>query len=214
MSGLKRHQLTDPQKNLEDRVCSTHNKPLELFCCSERLCVCVLCVYSEHKGHEVIPLKEASELQKIQLQETEAHVQEDISRRMKKITELRGSVRASHAAADREISDGVKVFTALKESKKKDTEEQAESLIQEIEQEICELKRRKTELQQHSENYLKSEDPLHLLQNSLHLSNKSATKDWTSVAVCGPTYRGSMARTLSQLEHDFMRKPGLFLKKS
>ncbi|XP_042338290.1 tripartite motif-containing protein 29-like, partial [Plectropomus leopardus] len=30
--GLKRHQLIDPVEKLEDRICTKHNKPLELFC--------------------------------------------------------------------------------------------------------------------------------------------------------------------------------------
>ncbi|XP_072290538.1 E3 ubiquitin-protein ligase TRIM39-like [Eucyclogobius newberryi] len=226
MLGLKRHQLTEPLGNMEDRVCATHNKPLELFCSSERMCVCVLCVCSEHRGHEVIPLKEASEQQKIQLQKAEGHIQEDISRRMKKITELRSSLRVSNAAAERELSDGVKVFTALKKSvekgldifisemnkKKSNTKEQAEGLIQEIEKEIFELKRRRAELQQHSEDYKKSEDALHLLQNSTQLSPKTPTKDWTSVTVFTPTYGGAVARALSQLEHDFNEKTRVLLR--
>uniref|UniRef100_A0A3B4ADU6 Uncharacterized protein n=1 Tax=Periophthalmus magnuspinnatus TaxID=409849 RepID=A0A3B4ADU6_9GOBI len=176
-------------ENLEDRVCAVHNKPLELFCNSERMCVCVLCVYSEHKDHEVISLKEASKQQKILMQKAEGHMQEDINRGLKKIAELRGSVGTSHAAADREISEGVKVFTVLKESlerglelliseitkKKTDTEEQAEGLIQEIEQEISELENRRAELQKLSQ----TEDPLSLLQTSSQ-PPLTPTRDWTS----------------------------------
>ncbi|XP_033823404.1 E3 ubiquitin-protein ligase TRIM39-like [Periophthalmus magnuspinnatus] len=220
MGALSRHELTEPQENLEDRVCAVHNKPLELFCNSERMCVCVLCVYSEHKDHEVISLKEASKQQKILMQKAEGHMQEDINRGLKKIAELRGSVGTSHAAADREISEGVKVFTVLKESlergqelliseitkKKTDTEEQAEGLIQEIEQEISELENRRAELQKLSQ----TEDPLSLLQTSSQ-PPLTPTRDWTSVTVCAPTYGGAMARALSQLEQDFSEKTrGLF----
>uniref|UniRef100_A0A3B4XP83 E3 ubiquitin-protein ligase TRIM39-like n=1 Tax=Seriola lalandi dorsalis TaxID=1841481 RepID=A0A3B4XP83_SERLL len=43
MSGLKRHQLIDPVENLEDRMCTKHDKPLELFCQTDQTCVCMLC---------------------------------------------------------------------------------------------------------------------------------------------------------------------------
>ncbi|XP_055011838.1 E3 ubiquitin-protein ligase TRIM39-like [Boleophthalmus pectinirostris] len=224
MGALRRHQLTEPQGNLEDRVCAIHNKPLELFCSSEHICVCVLCVYSEHKGHEVVPLNEAFEQQKILMQKAEDHIQEDIDRRMKKIAELRSSVGVSQAAADREISEGVKAFTALKETaergqdlliseiskKKTDTKDQAEGLIQELEQEICELKKRRAELQQ---QLSQSEDPFFLLQTSSVPSPLTPTRDWTSVTVCAPTYEGAVARALSQLEQDFNEKTRMLYKK-
>ncbi|XP_078126782.1 E3 ubiquitin/ISG15 ligase TRIM25-like [Sander vitreus] len=44
MSGLKRHQLIDPVKNLEGRMCTNHDKPLELFCQIDQTCVCMLCM--------------------------------------------------------------------------------------------------------------------------------------------------------------------------
>ncbi|XP_023254893.1 E3 ubiquitin-protein ligase TRIM39-like [Seriola lalandi dorsalis] len=43
VSGLKRHQLIDPVENLEDRMCTKHDKPLELFCQTDQTCVCMLC---------------------------------------------------------------------------------------------------------------------------------------------------------------------------
>ncbi|KAJ0069795.1 hypothetical protein NL108_014333, partial [Boleophthalmus pectinirostris] len=144
--------------------------------------------------------------------------------RMKKIAELRGSVGVSHAAANGEISEGVKAFTALKETaergqdlliseinkKKTDTKDQAEGLIQEIEQEICELKKRKAELQQ---QLSQSEDPLFLLQTSSVPTPLTPTRDWTSVTVCAPTYEGAVARALSQLEQDFNEKTRMLYKK-
>uniref|UniRef100_A0AAV2KPW4 B30.2/SPRY domain-containing protein n=1 Tax=Knipowitschia caucasica TaxID=637954 RepID=A0AAV2KPW4_KNICA len=182
---------------------------------SEHLCVCALCVYEEHKGHEIIPLKDACDQQKIQLQTADHLLQENINSRVKKITELRGSVRVSHAAANRELSDGVQVFKALKESvergldlliseinkKKSHTEQQAGALIQEIEQELCELKKRRAEVKQHFQD----EDPILLLKTS-QMNPETPTRDWTSASVCAPTYRGSVARAVSQLEQEFNEK--------
>ena len=81
---------------------------------------------------------------------------------------------------EKEKADSVEVFTALicsiersqaellevMEEKQKAAERQAEEFIKELEQEITELKRRDTELEQLSH----TEDHLHLLQVSVPLS--------------------------------------------
>ncbi|XP_042338970.1 tripartite motif-containing protein 29-like [Plectropomus leopardus] len=59
--GLKRHQLIDPVENLEDWICTKHDKPLELFCKTDQTCVCTLCPLLDHKTHEFVPLIEEYE---------------------------------------------------------------------------------------------------------------------------------------------------------
>uniref|UniRef100_A0A668STN0 Uncharacterized protein n=1 Tax=Oreochromis aureus TaxID=47969 RepID=A0A668STN0_OREAU len=51
--ALKRHQLIDVVENLEGRMCTKHDKPLELFCKTDQTCVCVLCPVLDHKNHKV-----------------------------------------------------------------------------------------------------------------------------------------------------------------
>ncbi|XP_045892932.1 E3 ubiquitin-protein ligase TRIM21-like [Micropterus dolomieu] len=67
MTGLKRHQLIDPVENLEGRMCTKHDKLLELFCKTDQMCVCMLCSVSDHKTHDVVPLKEEYEGKKAEL---------------------------------------------------------------------------------------------------------------------------------------------------
>uniref|UniRef100_A0A3B4UVK3 Uncharacterized protein n=1 Tax=Seriola dumerili TaxID=41447 RepID=A0A3B4UVK3_SERDU len=174
VSGLKRHQLIDPVENLEDRMCTNHDKLLELFCKTDQMCVCMLCTYSDHKSHDVVPLKEEYEGKKAELKETEAEIQQMIQKRRLKLQEIKRSVELSKERADRETAEGVQVFTALKESvergqaefirtikeKQRTREKQAEDFINELEQEISELKKRSSEVEQLS----LSEDHLHLIQ--------------------------------------------------
>ncbi|TDH15633.1 hypothetical protein EPR50_G00010830 [Perca flavescens] len=159
MSGLKRHQLIDPVENLEGRMCTKHDKPLELFCKTDQTCVCILCTVLDHKMHDVVPLKEEYEGKKAELGKKEAEIQQMIQKRRLKIQEIKHSVDLSEEDADREIAEGVQVFTSLKESverglkelintikeKQKTTEKQAEAFIKELEQEISELMKRSTE---------------------------------------------------------------------
>ncbi|XP_017275000.1 E3 ubiquitin-protein ligase TRIM21-like [Kryptolebias marmoratus] len=207
---LKRHQLVDPVENLEDRMCSKHDKPLELFCKTDQTCVCMLCPVLDHKTHEFVPLREEYEGKKAELRKTEAEVQQMIQNRRLKIQELKESVKISNEAADREKAEGVQVFTDLMEAaernkksfikevedKQKTTEKQAEDFIKDLEQEISELMKRSSEVKQLS----CSEDHLHLLQSFSSLKAAPPTKDWTEVRVHPPSYEGTVVRALAQLD--------------
>ncbi|XP_060731303.1 E3 ubiquitin-protein ligase TRIM39-like isoform X1 [Tachysurus vachellii] len=115
VSSLKKHKLIDPVENLEDYICQKHERPLELFCKDDQMCVCKFCTEGEHKTHNTVPLEEESREKK-----TQALVQQMIQERLKKIEEIKHSVKHN----------------------------KAEEFIKELEQEITELKRRNTELEQ------------------------------------------------------------------
>ncbi|XP_045897488.1 E3 ubiquitin-protein ligase TRIM21-like [Micropterus dolomieu] len=215
-SRLKRHQLIDPVENLEGRMCTKHDKLLELFCKTDQMCVCMLCTVLDHKTHDVVPLKEEYEGKKAELGKTEAETQLMIQKRRLKIQEIKRSVELSKEDADREIAGGVQVFSALKESversqaelidtikeKQRETEKQAEGFIKELEQEISELKKRSSEVEQLS----RSEDHLHLLQRLPSLNAAPPTKDWTEVSVRPPSYEGTVRRAVNQLEETLSKQ--------
>nr|XP_020449232.1 E3 ubiquitin/ISG15 ligase TRIM25-like [Monopterus albus] len=210
MSGLKRHQLIEPVDNLEDRMCKKHDKLLELFCQTDQMCVCMLCTILDHKTHDVVPLKEEYERKKVELEKTEAAIQQMIQGRRLKIQEIKHSVELSNKDADREIAEGVQVFTALKESverglaelretireKQRTTEKQAEGFIRELEQEISELEKKCSEVEQLS----RSEDHHHLIQSLSLLNIAQPTKDWTRVSVGPLSYKGTVVRAVARLK--------------
>uniref|UniRef100_A0A4W4E524 RING-type domain-containing protein n=1 Tax=Electrophorus electricus TaxID=8005 RepID=A0A4W4E524_ELEEL len=41
---LKNHKLIDPVENLEDYICQKHNRPIELFCRDDQMCICQFCM--------------------------------------------------------------------------------------------------------------------------------------------------------------------------
>ncbi|XP_036964390.1 nuclear factor 7, ovary-like [Acanthopagrus latus] len=215
-SGLKRHQLIDPVENLEGRMCTKHDKLLELFCKTDQMCVCMLCSISHHQGHSVVPLKEECEGKKAELGKRDAETQQMIQKRRLKIEEMKRSVQLSKKDADREIAAGVQVFRALKESversqaelmdtikeKQRETEKQAEGFITELEQEISELEKRSSEMKKLSQ----SEDHLHLLQSFPSLNSAPPTKDWTGVSIRPPSYEGTVVRAVNQLEETLSKQ--------
>ncbi|KAK2843000.1 hypothetical protein Q7C36_011215 [Tachysurus vachellii] len=133
------------------------------------------------------------ELSKIQLQKTQTELQQMIQERLKKIQEINHSVELSKRNMEKEKSDSVEVFTALirsiersqaellevMEEKQKAAEKQAKVFIKELEQEIEDLKRRDTELEQLSH----TEDHLHLLKIYPSLRIASHTKNWPEISI-------------------------------
>ncbi|XP_071396180.1 E3 ubiquitin-protein ligase TRIM21-like [Centroberyx affinis] len=216
MTGLKRHKLIDPVEDLEGRMCKKHDRPLELFCKTDQMCVCQFCTESDHKLHQFVPLKEGYEGKMAELGKTEAEIQQKIQERRLKIQEIKHSVELSKEDADREIADSVRVFTALMQSvergqaelietiqeKQKATEKQAEGFIKELEQEISELMKRTAEVEQLS----RTEDHLHLLQSFPSLNTPPHTKDWTEVSVHRSSYEGTVRRAVAQLEETLRKE--------
>ncbi|XP_060885756.1 E3 ubiquitin-protein ligase TRIM39-like [Labrus mixtus] len=210
MTGPTKHELVDPVENLQDRMCESHSRPLEMFCKTDQMCVCLSCTESNHKLHCIVPLMEQFEKKKAELSETETEIQKMIEERHLKIQEMKDSVELSRADTDREKSDSVQVFTALirsveeglaqlldlLEEKQKTTKEKAEGFIKELEDEISELMKRSTEVAQ----LLSTEDHLQFLQNLPSLNpDHPPTKDWTEVRVHS-SYEGMVRSAVAKLE--------------
>uniref|UniRef100_A0A4W4EHJ9 Uncharacterized protein n=1 Tax=Electrophorus electricus TaxID=8005 RepID=A0A4W4EHJ9_ELEEL len=177
---LKKHKVINPVKNLENYICQKHERPLELFCRNDKMCVCQFCIETDHKTHRTVPVENESGQKKTQLWKTQSEVQQMIQERLKKIEEIKHSVELRKV--EKEIADNSEVFNALiraiersqaelhqvMEEKQKAVERQAEGLIKDLEQEITDLKRRDTELEQLSH----TEDHIHLLQVSIETGEK------------------------------------------
>uniref|UniRef100_A0A8C6SCA8 Uncharacterized protein n=1 Tax=Neogobius melanostomus TaxID=47308 RepID=A0A8C6SCA8_9GOBI len=157
-----------------DRMCPTHQRPLELFCNTDQSCVCTMCVIREHKNHEVLSLEEAFEQEKVSLQQTVTENQRLVEQRRLKVQEITAALELSEREAQRETQQMVKVFSDIMESVQRCLDhhtkvmeqslskhkERAQALIQQLQQEMCELEKSSTEAQQLS----LSTDPLHFLQ--------------------------------------------------
>ncbi|KAM9500098.1 E3 ubiquitin-protein ligase TRIM39-like [Clarias gariepinus] len=190
---LMKHKLMEPVENLEDYICQKHERPLELFCRDDQMCVCQFCTEGDHRTHNTVPMEEEIKERKIKLEKTQAEVQQMIQERWKKIEEIQNSVKFNNKNTEKEKVDVVEIFSALMrsiersqvelpkkmEEKQEVVKRQAEEFIKDLEQEITELKRRNTELEQLSH----TEDHIHLLQIYPSLCSPPHTQDWTDVTI-------------------------------
>ncbi|XP_056604728.1 tripartite motif-containing protein 16-like isoform X2 [Triplophysa dalaica] len=61
--ALQRHELV-PSSCLQDKICKSHNKLLEVFCVDDKCCICILCMIDRHCGHKTTSAAEAWKKQK------------------------------------------------------------------------------------------------------------------------------------------------------
>ncbi|XP_017541286.1 E3 ubiquitin-protein ligase TRIM39-like isoform X1 [Pygocentrus nattereri] len=213
---LKKHKMMDPVENLEDYSCQKHERPLELFCRDDQMYVCQFCTETDHKAHSTVPIEEEGREKKTKLMKTQVEVQQMIQDRLKKTEEIKQSVKLNKKSSEKEKADSVEVFRALlhciersqaellevMEEKQKAAERQAEEFIKELEQEITELKRRDTELEQLSH----TEDHLHLLQVYPSLCSPPPTKNWTDVRINTHLKLETLRRALIQLQEEINKE--------
>ncbi|XP_056224807.1 nuclear factor 7, ovary isoform X1 [Seriola aureovittata] len=204
-----KHKLMDPVANMEDRMCPKHERLLELFCKKDQTCVCVLCTETDHRAHYTVPVEREWMEKKAQLKRTEIDVQQMIQDRVKKMEDIKHSLELSKASAQREIEESMQVFSELVrsiqrtqaelvlaiEEKQMQTERWAGGLITELEQEISELKRRNTDL----ENVART-DHINFLKSFPALSTPPSVKDWSETSVPTDMCVGMIRRSVAKLE--------------
>nr|WAK99689.1 tripartite motif 25 protein [Trachinotus ovatus] len=184
---LKSHKLIDPVSNLEDRVCKRHGKMFELFCPTDQMCICFMCLKDDHVMHEAVPLEHVVRERKAQLEEVASEMKMMEDTKTRSIKEIKYSAEQRKKELDKEIADIDEVFTALVASlqrsqveligliqeMQKPAEKQAEDQVTQLEQEVNELRRRRSKMEQ----LLQTEDDLHLLQSWQSLYIPALHKD-------------------------------------
>ncbi|XP_034060162.1 finTRIM family, member 82 [Gymnodraco acuticeps] len=176
---FKRHKLVDELGNLDRKICPQHQKSLELFCRTDQMCICAICTVSEHKGHDIVSAEaERGEKQKL-LGVSQAEIRQKCQERVKELEELKTAVESLKNSAQRAMVDSQKMFEDMIRSIERMRSEvskliginekaafnQSEALIERLEQEIDELKKKETGLKQ----LYSTDDHIHFLQNFNYL---------------------------------------------
>ncbi|KAG7477664.1 hypothetical protein MATL_G00072030 [Megalops atlanticus] len=156
-------------------VCPLHGKLLEVYCRTDRRCICLLCVMDEHKQHDTVSaVTERTEKQK-EVAAEQRISQQKIQQREKELQNVRQAVESLTRTAQTAVDDSEKAFSDLarffKErcSKVKELIRDQERAVtrwagglrEGLEQEIADLRARDAELEQLS----RTEDHIHFLQS-------------------------------------------------
>ncbi|XP_016096728.1 tripartite motif-containing protein 16-like protein [Sinocyclocheilus grahami] len=182
----KRHKVIDATGRLKQMICQKHDKILEVFCCTDQQFICVLCTMDEHRYHETVSAAEEKSKMQGLLREMQRTVQQRIQKKEMKHQELREAVESQKRSAQAAVEDSEKIFSDLIRSIEKSRSEvtkliraqerasvsRAEERLEQLKQEITDLRRNEAELEQLSD----TDDHIRLLQSFQSLSLSGSTK--------------------------------------
>ncbi|MCI4386158.1 hypothetical protein PGIGA_G00059260 [Pangasianodon gigas] len=176
-TAFKKHKLVEACAELKEKICSQHDKAIEIYCRTDQSFICYLCMMDEHKGHDMVSTKAERTEKQNELKEEQMKSQQRIQQKQKKVQELKQTVTTIKWRSQAAVDDSERIFTELISSMEKKRSEvkeliraqekaelsRVERLLKQLEQEIADLKRRVTELEQLSHTH----DHIHFLQNEL-----------------------------------------------
>ncbi|XP_052472464.1 tripartite motif-containing protein 16-like [Carassius gibelio] len=173
--AFMKHKLVPASRNIQENICLSHGKPLEIYCQDDHQCICCLCVTDNHKNHNVVSLNSEWTGKKDKLKEIKVPCQKQIEERERGQQELSEAMKSLKSSAQEAVEDIEKVFTELicslekKRSEIKDqirdqekTEiDRAEKLHKHLDQDLTELRKTQEEI----EKLLITDDQIHCLKS-------------------------------------------------
>ncbi|XP_073686633.1 E3 ubiquitin/ISG15 ligase TRIM25-like [Garra rufa] len=182
----KPHKVINATGRLQEMICQKHEKLLEVFCRTDQKCICVLCM-DEHKNHDTVSAAAQRTEKQKQLKETQKTFQQRIQQKEKDVQQLRETVESHKRSAQTAVEDSERIFTELIRSIERSRSElirlirdqektavsRAEERLERLEQEINDLRRRDTELEQLSH----TQDHIQFLQSFQSLSAPPESTD-------------------------------------
>ncbi|XP_077065187.1 E3 ubiquitin/ISG15 ligase TRIM25-like [Siphateles boraxobius] len=93
--AFMKHKLVEASRNIQENICLSHGKLLEIYCQDDRQCICCLCT-DNHKGHSVVSVDSEWTSKKKELKEIKVSCQKLIQERER---------------GQRELSEAVKLLT-------------------------------------------------------------------------------------------------------
>ncbi|XP_017576268.1 E3 ubiquitin/ISG15 ligase TRIM25-like [Pygocentrus nattereri] len=208
--ALIKHQLVQVSTPLQEKICSQHDEVVKIYCRTDQSCICYLCTMHEHKGHDTVAAAAERTEKQRQLKEAQRKSQQRLQQKEKELQELKQAVVTLKRSAQTAVEDSERIFTELIRSIEKKRSEvtkliriqeknqlrQTEELLKNLQQEIDDLKRRNTELEQLSV----TEDHIQFLQSFQALSVSAGCEDSSSITVHQhPSFDG-VRKSLSDLK--------------
>ncbi|XP_066514990.1 E3 ubiquitin/ISG15 ligase TRIM25-like [Hoplias malabaricus] len=208
--GLKKHRLVKASSRLQERVCSQHDRLMEIYCRTDRRCICELCTMDEHRGHDTVEAAAERTEKQSQLEEVQRRTQQRIQEKQKELREMKEAVSDIKRSAQAAVEDSERVFTELLRSIEKKRSEMtkqiraqekaqlsgAEEHLEKLEEEISDLKKRRTELEQLSH----SDDHISFLQSFQSLCVSAGRKASPSAPVPRPLSLDGVRRSVAELK--------------
>ncbi|XP_038839627.1 E3 ubiquitin/ISG15 ligase TRIM25-like, partial [Salvelinus namaycush] len=177
---FKKHKLVKASTQLEEKICSHHDKLVEIYCRTDQQFICYLCTMDEHKGHDTVSAESERTERQSQVGEKQQKSKQRIQDKENEMQEVRQAVYSLKCTAEAAVKNSERIFTELIRSIERRRSEvkeliraqekaevsRAEGLLKQLDQEMAELRRREAKLEQLSH----TEDNIQFLQSFQSLS--------------------------------------------
>ncbi|XP_030630516.1 tripartite motif-containing protein 16 [Chanos chanos] len=160
------HKIIEPTK-LQKKICTHHNKLFEAYCRTDQQCICCQCVTDGHKGHNTVPAAEERIQRQEQMNEAWRRSKQKIKEREKRLRRMVKYLKRSAQAAE---EDSERIFSKMIRSierrhcevkelirdQERSILNQTERLLEQLEQQMAENRKREAELEQlsHTDNHI------------------------------------------------------------
>ncbi|KAM9436112.1 tripartite motif-containing protein 16-like [Clarias gariepinus] len=208
--AFKKHKLLKVFAEPQEKICSQHDKPIEIYCRTDQSFICYLCTMDDHKAHDTVAAKKERTQKQNDLKEEQMKYKQRIQENQSKVQELKQTVDTIKMCSQAAVDESERIFIELISSMENKRSEvkgliraqeeakmsQAKLLLEQLEQEIADLKRRVTELEQlsHTNNHI------HFLQTFQSLRVSPGHEDSPSFTVNQPLSFDGVRKSLSDLK--------------
>ncbi|XP_072548792.1 E3 ubiquitin/ISG15 ligase TRIM25-like [Salminus brasiliensis] len=207
--AFKKHKLVKASTQLQEKICSQHDKLMEIYCRTDQQFICYLCTMDKHMGHRTVAVVAERNEKQSQLKGIQKKVQQRIREKQKKLQEVKQAVKTLKRSAQAAVEESEEIFnelilliekkrsevTELIRAQEKTEMSGDEELLEQLEQEITDLKRRHTELEQLSH----TEDHIQFLQSFQSACVSSECEDSPSITVHQRLLFDDMRKSLADL---------------
>ncbi|XP_030586859.1 tripartite motif-containing protein 16-like [Archocentrus centrarchus] len=174
-AAFKRHKLVEVSASIQEKICSKHDKLLEVYCRSDSQCICLLCVMDEHKGHDTVSAAAERKEKQKQFGKKKQRFQQGIQEKEKQLRQLSQKIKGLKSSSDAAVDQNEKAYAEivlmadkrrcavndLIRDQEKAAVSRSEAAVDLLKKEISELRKREDELKRLS----LTEDNVHFLQH-------------------------------------------------
>ncbi|XP_071883777.1 tripartite motif-containing protein 29 isoform X7 [Anas platyrhynchos] len=158
-AAFRDHQLLDPIRDFEARKCPVHGKTMELFCQTDQMCICYLCMFQEHKNHSTVTVeiekagKEAElSLQKEQLQLKIIEVEDEMDKWQKERDRIKNYTTNEKATVDQHFKELIRDLERQRDEVKAALDQREKIASENVKEIVDELEERAKLLREDKEN--------------------------------------------------------------